>query len=108
MEITRSYREELTFEIPSRRAFVNITRRVEDAVKKSGIREGPRLVNSMHIPSSVFVDDDEAGLHEDFDRRLEELAPHDPIDAYERNRTDEDNADAHLKHQIMAARSSSP
>jgi secondary thiamine-phosphate synthase enzyme len=97
----RSYREELHFEIPSRRAFVNITRRVEGAVKKSGVREGFCLVNSMHITSSVFVNDDESGLHEDFERWLEELAPHEPTDAYDHNRTGEDNADAHLKRQIM-------
>ncbi len=97
----RNYREELQFEIPSRRAFVNITGRVEDAVRKSGIREGLCLVNSMHITSSVFVNDDESGLHVDFEHWLEELAPHEPTSAYEHNRTGEDNADAHLKRQIM-------
>jgi secondary thiamine-phosphate synthase enzyme len=97
----RSYREELAFEIPRRRAFVNITAQVEEAVRKSGIREGFCLVNSMHITSSVFVNDDESGLHQDFERWLEELAPHDPTDAYQHNRTGEDNADAHLKRQIM-------
>jgi secondary thiamine-phosphate synthase enzyme len=97
----RSYREELWFQIPQRRAFVNITSQVEEAVRKSGIREGLCLVNSMHITSSVFVNDDEFGLHEDFERWLEQLAPHEPTDAYEHNRTGEDNADAHLKRQIM-------
>jgi secondary thiamine-phosphate synthase enzyme len=97
----KSYREELTFEIPRRRAFVNITAQVEEAVRKSGIREGLCLVNSMHITSSVFVNDDESGLHQDFERWLEELAPHDPTDAYQHDRTGEDNADAHLKRQIM-------
>ncbi len=97
----RSYREELWFQIPQRRAFVNITSQVEEAVRKSGIREGLCLVNSMHITSSVFVNDDESGLHEDFERWLEQLAPHEPTGAYEHNRTGEDNADAHLKRQIM-------
>ncbi len=97
----RSYREELWFEIPRRRGFVNITRRVAEAVEASGIREGLCLVNSMHITSSVFVNDDESGLHKDFDRWLEELAPHEPTDAYAHNLTGEDNADAHLKRQIM-------
>ena len=97
----RSYREELWFQIPQRRAFVNITSQVEEAVRKSGIREGLCLVNSMHITSSVFVNDDEFGLHEDFERWLEQLAPHEPTDAYEHNHTGEDNADAHLKRQIM-------
>ncbi len=97
----RSYREELWFQIPQRRAFVNITPQVEEAVRRSGIREGLCLVNSMHITSSVFVNDDESGLHEDFERWLEELAPHEPTGAYEHNRTGEDNADAHLKRQIM-------
>lgn len=97
----KSHREELWFEIPRRRAFVNITRRVEEAVEASGIREGLCLVNSMHITSSVFVNDDESGLHKDFDRWLEELAPHEPAGAYAHNETGEDNADAHLKRQIM-------
>jgi len=80
---------------------VNITRDVSDAVRESGIREGLCLVNSMHITSSVFVNDDECGLHADIDRWLETLAPHEPTAAYEHNRTGEDNADAHLKRQIM-------
>jgi secondary thiamine-phosphate synthase enzyme len=97
----QSYREELWFNVPRRRAFVNITSQIEAAVSKSGIHEGLCLVNSMHITSSVFVNDDESGLHEDFDRWLEKLAPHEPTSAYEHNRTGEDNADAHLKRQIM-------
>ena len=99
--IMSSYREELWFNIPRRRAFVNITGRVEAAVEKSGICEGLCLVNAMHITSSVFVNDDESGLHADFERWLEGLAPHEPTSVYEHNRTDEDNADAHLKRQIM-------
>jgi len=97
----RSYREELWFNIPRRRTSVNITSQVEAAVKKSGICEGLCLVNAMHIPSSVFVNDDEGGLHADFERWLEQLAPHEPTSVYEHNRTGEDNADAHLKRQIM-------
>jgi secondary thiamine-phosphate synthase enzyme len=101
MGIMRSYREELWFNIPRRRTSVNITSQVEAAVKKSGICEGLCLVNAMHITSSVFVNDDEGGLHADFERWLEQLAPHEPTSVYEHNRTGEDNADAHLKRQIM-------
>jgi secondary thiamine-phosphate synthase enzyme len=101
MGIMRSYREELWFNVPHRHAFVNITGRVASAVEKSGIREGLRLVNAMHITSSVFVNDDEGGLHADFERWLEQFAPHEPTNAYDHNRTGEDNADAHLKLQIM-------
>jgi secondary thiamine-phosphate synthase enzyme len=97
----RSYREERWFNIPHRRAFVNITGQVEAAIEKSGIREGLCLVNAMHITSSVFVNDDEGGLHADFARWLEQLAPHEPTSVYEHNRSGEDNADAHLKRQIM-------
>jgi len=97
----RSYRKELWFHLPSRRGFVNITPQVGEALRESGIREGLCLVNSMHITSSVFVNDDERGLHADFDRWLETLAPHEPTDSYDHNRTGEDNADAHLKRQIM-------
>ena len=96
-----SYREELWFNIPHRRAFVNITGQVEAAIEKSGILEGLCLVNAMHITSSVFVNDDEGGLHADFERWLEQLAPHEPTSVYEHNRTGEDNADAHVKRQIM-------
>jgi secondary thiamine-phosphate synthase enzyme len=97
----KSYRKELWFNLPTRRGFVNITPQVEEAVRESGVREGLVLVNAMHITASVFINDDESGLHQDFDRWLETLAPHEPIDRYLHNRTGEDNADAHLKRQIM-------
>lgn len=97
----KSYREELTFEVPTRRAFVNITHQVEAALKKSGVKEGLCLVNAMHITASVFINDNESGLHADYEKWLEELAPHAPIEQYKHNRTGEDNADAHLKRQIM-------
>jgi secondary thiamine-phosphate synthase enzyme len=97
----KSYRKELWFNLPTRRGFVNITPQVEESVRESGIREGLVLVNAMHITASVFINDDESGLHQDFDRWLETLAPHEPIDRYLHNRTGEDNADAHLKRQIM-------
>ena len=93
-------RKTLSFEIPARMAFVNITREVEEAVRESGVREGLCLVNAMHITASVFINDDEPGLHEDYKRWLEELAPHDPK-RYKHNLTGEDNADAHHKRQIM-------
>ncbi|HBO69259.1 MAG TPA: secondary thiamine-phosphate synthase enzyme [Deltaproteobacteria bacterium] len=96
-----SYRKELWFEIPKRMAFVNITREVEACLKESGIREGLCLVNAMHITASVFINDDEGGLHQDYARWLEELAPHEPISRYQHNRTGEDNGDAHLKRQVM-------
>ncbi|MDR1052623.1 MAG: secondary thiamine-phosphate synthase enzyme YjbQ, partial [Planctomycetaceae bacterium] len=98
----KSYREVLTLNIPSRVDFVNITRAVALAVEKSGIREGFVLVNSMHITSSVFINDDEHGLHEDYKKWLEQLAPYDPSPSrYAHNRTGEDNGDAHHKRQIM-------
>lgn len=97
----KSHREELWFETKTRRAFVNITPQVEAALAKSGIREGLCLVNAMHISASVFVNDDERGLHADFERWLEGLAPHEPIAQWRHNDTGEDNADAHLKRQIM-------
>ncbi|MFO3795678.1 MAG: secondary thiamine-phosphate synthase enzyme YjbQ [Anaerolineales bacterium] len=97
----KSYRKELWFNLPTRRGFVNITPQVEEALRESGIREGLVLVNAMHITASVFINDDESGLHRDFERWLEELAPHEPIERYLHNRTGEDNADAHLKRQIM-------
>jgi secondary thiamine-phosphate synthase enzyme len=97
----KSYRKELSFNIPSRRGFVNITGQVEACLKESGIREGLVLVNPMHITASVFINDDEHGLHEDYESWLEELAPHEPIGQYRHNRTGEDNADAHLKRQVM-------
>ena len=97
----KSYRKELWFETPSRRAFINITRQVEAALKESGIREGLLLVNAMHITASVFINDDESGLHADYEAWLEGLAPHAPISRYRHNLTGEDNADAHLKRQVM-------
>jgi secondary thiamine-phosphate synthase enzyme len=97
----KSHRKELWFEIPARRAFVNITPQVEQAVQESGVREGLVLVNAMHITASVFINDDEPGLHHDYDAWLESLAPHDPVARYHHNRTGEDNADAHLKRQVM-------
>ena len=96
-----SYRKELWFNVPSRRAFVNITRQVQAALQESGIKEGLCLVNAMHITASVFINDDESGLHEDYERWLEHLSPHAPISQYLHNRTGEDNADAHLKRQVM-------
>jgi secondary thiamine-phosphate synthase enzyme len=98
----KSYTEYLTFHIPARVGFVNITPRVEEAVRKSGVREGLVLVNAMHITASVFINDDEPGLHEDYTKWLESLAPFDPSpQRYQHNRTGEDNADAHLKRQVM-------
>ena len=98
----KSHTEHLTLNIPSKMAFRNITAEVADAVRKSGVAEGLVLVNSMHITSSVFINDDEKGLHHDFGKWLEELAPFDPDpDRYHHNRTGEDNADAHLKRQVM-------
>jgi secondary thiamine-phosphate synthase enzyme len=97
----KSFRKELWLNIPSRRGFVNITPQVEDALRESGIREGFCLVNAMHITASVFINDDESGLHHDYDAWLERLAPHAPTDQYWHNRTGEDNADAHLKRQVM-------
>lgn len=99
--IMKSYRQELFFNIPKRRAFINTTPQVEDCVRASGIQEGLVLVNSMHITSSVFINDDESGLHHDYDVWLEKLAPHEPTAQYWHNRTGEDNADAHLKRQVM-------
>ena len=97
----KSHRRELTFNFPSRRGFVNITREVQDAVREAGVQEGIVLVNAMHITASVFINDDESGLHHDYDKWLEQLAPHEPIRQYKHNDTGEDNADAHLKRQIM-------
>jgi secondary thiamine-phosphate synthase enzyme len=97
----KSHRQELSFHIPARRGFVNITPSVEEVVRKSGVKEGMALVNAMHITASVFINDDESGLHRDFEKWLEALAPHEPIASYQHNRTGEDNADAHLKRQIM-------
>lgn len=100
-ETVKSYRKELWFEVPSRRAFINITPEVSSCLRESGISEGIVLVNAMHITASVFINDDEKGLHEDYEKWLEELAPHGPVEQYRHNRTGEDNADAHLKRQIM-------
>ena len=97
----RSYRKELWFQTKGRREFINITPQVEEALAESGIKQGLCLVNAMHITASVFINDDEHGLHGDFDRWLEGLAPHEPVDRYRHNDTGEDNADAHLKRTIM-------
>lgn len=97
----KSYRKELWFNIPTRRAFVNITAQVEACIAESQVREGLVLVNAMHISASVFINDDERGLHHDFEVFLEKLAPHEPISQYRHNDTGEDNADAHIKRQIM-------
>jgi secondary thiamine-phosphate synthase enzyme len=97
----KSYRKELWFDIPSRRALVNITGEVEKCLAESGIQEGLCLVNAMHITASVFINDDERGLHQDFEKWLEGLAPEKPHGKYLHNRTGEDNADAHLKRTIM-------
>src|SRR4030065_314332 len=96
----KSFREELWFNIPSRRGFVNITSQVEQCLKKSGVTEGLLLVNAMHITASVFINDDESGLHHDYEVWLEKLAPHAPVSQYRHN-VGEDNADAHLKRQVM-------
>jgi len=97
----KSHTEYLELNLPSRRGFVNLTPRVAAAVQKSGVREGMVLVNAMHISASVFINDDESGLHHDYEAWLEKLAPHAPVSQYRHNDTGEDNADAHLKRQIM-------
>ena len=97
----KSLTEYLTFKTKTRRAFVNITPDVEQLVTKSGIKEGLCLVNAMHITASVFINDNESGLHHDYEKWLEELAPHAPIEQYRHNDTGEDNADAHMKRQVM-------
>jgi len=97
----KSYRKELWFQTPHRRDYINITPEVEKALKESGVREGICLVNAMHITAAVYINDAEPGLIEDYDKWLEELAPHEPTDHYRHNRTGEDNADAHLKRQLM-------
>ncbi|MBN1433357.1 YjbQ family protein [Candidatus Fermentibacterales bacterium] len=97
----RHHREYLWFETPHRRDFVNITPQVEAVLSRSGIEQGLCLVNAMHITASVFINDDEPGLHRDYEEWLERLAPHEPLEAYRHNSTEEDNADAHLKRQIM-------
>jgi len=97
----KSYRKELWFNVPTRRGFVNITHQVEACLKESSITEGLALVNAMHITASVFINDDESGLHQDYEKWLEHLAPHAPISQYLHNRRGEDNADAHLKRQVI-------
>ncbi len=97
----KSYRKELWFNVPARREFINITYQVEECLRESRIKEGLALVNAMHITASVFINDDESGLHHDYDKWLEKLAPHEPISQYRHNRTGEDNGDAHLKSQVM-------
>jgi secondary thiamine-phosphate synthase enzyme len=97
----RNYRKELWLSLPQRRGFVNITPEVEAALAESQVKEGLVLVNAMHITASVFINDDESGLHHDYEAWLETLAPHEPVGDYWHNRTGEDNADAHLKRQVM-------
>ena len=97
----KSYRKELWFNVPSRRAFINITPQLEQCLAESEIKEGLALVNAMHITASVFINDDESGLHQDYETWLEQLAPHEPISRYHHNKTGEDNADAHIKRQVM-------
>jgi secondary thiamine-phosphate synthase enzyme len=97
----KSLSEHLWLEVPGRRGFVNITDTVAGLVRKSGVQEGLCLVNAMHITASVFINDNESGLHHDYEVWLEKLAPHAPTSQYEHNRTGEDNADAHLKRQVM-------
>jgi secondary thiamine-phosphate synthase enzyme len=97
----RSHTDYLTLNVPARRGFLNITPEVERVVRESGVKEGLVLVNAMHITASVFINDDERGLHHDYEAWLERLAPHAPVAQYRHNETGEDNADAHLKRQIM-------
>ena len=97
----KSYRKELIMNVPARRGFVNITSQVNTCVRESGITEGLVLVNPMHITASVFINDDESGLHRDYETWLEKLAPHEPVHQYRHNDTGEDNADAHIKRQLM-------
>ena len=97
----KSYRRELWMQVPTRRGYVNITPQVEACLYESGIQEGLVLVNAMNITASVFINDDESGLHQDYERWLEKLAPHEPINQYRHNMTGEDNADAHMKRQVM-------
>jgi secondary thiamine-phosphate synthase enzyme len=97
----RSYRKELWFNVPTRRAFINITSEVQNCLRESGITERLALVNAMHITASVFINDDESGLHHDYEVFLEKLAPHEPTSNYRHNLTGEDNGDAHIKRQLM-------
>jgi len=100
-ECMKSKTDYLTMSLPTRRGFVNLTPEVERVVRESGVKEGLVLVNAMHISASVFINDDEAGLHQDYEVWLEKLAPHAPTSQYRHNDTGEDNADAHLKRQVM-------
>ncbi len=97
----KSHTEYLTYNVPSRRGFVNITPDVRKIIQKSDIKEGLCLVNAMHITASVFINDNESGLHQDYEKWLEGIAPHEPVSQYQHNNTGEDNADAHLKRQVM-------
>ena len=97
----KTYKKELVFNVSKRMDFINITNEVQSAIHESGIKDGLVLVNAMHITASVFINDNESGLHNDYKKWLEELAPHEPISQYQHNRTGEDNGDAHLKRQIM-------
>ena len=97
----KSHRKELWFNLPNRRGYINITDQVRQVLKESGVQEGLCLVNAMHITASVFINDDESGLHRDFEEWLEHLAPHEPLSRYKHNNTGEDNGDAHLKRSVM-------
>ncbi|MBN9228892.1 MULTISPECIES: secondary thiamine-phosphate synthase enzyme YjbQ [Legionella] len=97
----KTYRKELWFHLPERMGFINITDKVQECLNDSGIQEGFVLVNAMHITASIFINDDEEGLHQDYKKWLEHIAPHEPISHYQHNNTGEDNADAHIKRQIM-------
>ena len=97
----KSHRKELWFNTATRIAFINITRQVQDCIDESNVREGLVLLNAMHITASVFINDDESGLHYDYTIWLEKLAPHEPLKQYRHNDTGEDNADAHIKRQVM-------
>ncbi len=97
----KSHTGYLTYNVPSRRGFVNITPDVRKIIQQSGIKEGLCLVNAMHITASVFINDNESGLHQDYEKWLEKIAPHEPVSQYQHNKTGEDNADAHLKRQVM-------
>jgi len=97
----KSYRKELWFDTPTRVSFLNITAQINECLEESGVREGLVLANAMHITASVFINDDERGLHQDYAQWLERLAPHAPIEQYRHNDTGEDNADAHMKRQVM-------
>ena len=97
----KSFRKELWFDIQQRREFINITSQIRDCLRESEIKEGLLLVNAMHITASVFINDDESGLHRDFESWLEGLAPYEPLSRYQHNRTGEDNADAHIKRTLM-------